>query len=137
MPGGRPRKVFTPDQLELASKLAGYGLTNDQIANILRIPRSTINNHEELLDAIKLGKDDAAHELHKTAYELAVKDKNPAMLMFWLKCRAGWREKSEIDVNHQLKPIIIRRRDGGAVELRSTEAKERLEDGSKRNQDRE
>lgn len=116
--GGRPEIKITPKELEQAKTLAGYGLTNEQIATIIGIGKSTINTKPELLEAIKLGKDLAAGNLHKTAYELAVKDKNPAMIMFLLKCKHGFREKNELDVTHRMEPIIITRpSDGSVIEL--------------------
>lgn len=83
---------ITPDQLKQASTLAGYGLTNEQIATILGISLRTINNKPELLQAIKDGKATAAATIMQTAFQIARKG-NAAMCMFILKCKHGWREK--------------------------------------------
>lgn len=115
---GRPEIKISPKEIEQAKALAGYGLTNQQIATIIGISLASINNKPQLLDAIKLGKDLAAGNLHRTAYDLAVKDKNPAMIMFLLKCKHGFRERQDIDVTHRMEPIIITRpSDGSVIEL--------------------
>ncbi len=91
----RPFLKFTNQQIEQVKTLAGYGLTNDQVATVMGIAKNTLYNNDELLAAIKTGQAIAATQLHKTAYEIAVKDRNPAMCMFILKCRHGWREKDQ------------------------------------------
>lgn len=124
---GRPTVILDPDKIQQAMDMAGYGLTNQQIATILNISVQSINNKPELLEAIKLGKELAANEIHKTAYTLAVKDKNPAMIMFLLKCKHGFREKQEVDINMGFKPVVITKLDGTKIELGMARAAAQIE----------
>lgn len=126
---GRPPLKITDQMISQVQTLAGYGLTNSQIATIIDIAETTLKSKPEFTAAIKKGRELAAGNLHRTAYEMAVKDKNPAMVMFMLKCKHGWREKQEIDITHGFRPVVIRKRDGSTVELSLTKDRKEIDDG--------
>lgn len=126
---GRPPIVFDSKELERVKDLACYGLSNEQICRIMGCGLSKATDPGEFSSAIKVGRDLGAEGLFHSAYHLAVVEKNPAMIMFLLKCKHGFREKNELDVTHRMEPIIITRpSDGSVIELshaqKQLEAKE-------------
>ena len=48
-------------------------------------------------EEIKNGKHIANMEIVLSAFQQAKSGRVPAMTMFWLKCRCGWREKAKED----------------------------------------
>jgi hypothetical protein len=82
--------------LELLEKLAGFGLSNEKMADIFNISRSTFQrelvNNEELRDTLDRGKAKVSVNVIGKAYELCMKG-NVTMLIFWLRCREGWKDE--------------------------------------------
>lgn len=72
---GRPSKYDTID-LEQVEKLAGYGLTDEEIGDFLGISHQTINTykdkHPEFLESLKRGKVRSDTEVVKSLYKRAV-----------------------------------------------------------------
>lgn len=81
---------ITNKEREQVKALAGYGLTDLDIANVLGFSEATLQRRcgEEL----KKGRSLAKSAVTQTAYKMAVSGKVPAMTMFWLKTRCGWKE---------------------------------------------
>lgn len=125
-----PKPVPISDEMiQAAEEMAAKGDTNCQIATQLGIARLITFEKNELANAIKRGRAKQLKEVERTAFQIALEDRNPAMIMFILKCRAGWREKQEIDITHGFRPIVIRKRDGSTVELSLTKDQKEIEDG--------
>jgi transposase len=91
----KPIITWNQETSKRVETLSGVGLDAKQIANVEGMSRATIFRlyAKELSD----GRDKAIANVSKKAYELAMSGKNPAMLMFWLKCRAQWREVQRIE----------------------------------------
>jgi hypothetical protein len=73
--------------------MAAYGMPEEQIACTIGpkgIDPKTLRKHfrRELL----LGATKANAKVAETAYQMAISGKCPAMTIFWMKCRGGWRE---------------------------------------------
>lgn len=102
--GGRPTFKPTKEQREKVESMAGYGLTAEQICNLVEVSRGTLFKYfgEEL----KQGEGKAHAQITHRAFDMARSGRFPAMTMFWLKCRAGWTEKIQI-TNDDLPPIEI------------------------------
>ena len=86
----RPRFNPTADQRKIVEVLVGCGLPEHEIARTLGINPKTLRKHcrwELDQGAIK-----AKAQVAQSAFKMAASGKYPAMTMFWLKCRAGWRE---------------------------------------------
>lgn len=117
--GGGPKPVIqiTPEMLQQAYELSCLGKTNIQIVTALGFNRHIAFEKGELGDAIKKGRLEALKRVEQTAFDIAITDRNPAMCMFLLKCRMGYREKQEIDLTHSFKPVVIQRKDGTTLEL--------------------
>lgn len=92
---------LTPEQVKQIETMAGLGLKVEQMASILGMSKKTFERRiKDTLgasDALEKGRAIAAHQVTKTAYELAKSGKVPAMTMFWLKCRERWRETQVVE----------------------------------------
>jgi hypothetical protein len=86
----RPEFQPTEEQRRTVEKLASYGVPQAEIARVVRIDPKTLRKHfREQLDTAAIRANGAVAE---TAYKMAVSGERPTMTMFWLKCRAGWKE---------------------------------------------
>ena len=98
---GRPRTELSSGDIRLARKSAELGLNGAMIADNLGIGETTFytlkKENADLHAAVKKGRSKAQTKLARTAYEVAVKDKNVTMLIFLLKTRLGYRDVSSIE----------------------------------------
>ena len=108
--------------------LAGYGLTRDQIAAVIGVSVSLLDHNDETKQAITRGREKAIALAAQTAFTMAVKEKNPQILMFWLKTQARWRERHEFDLNHNMAPIIIQKLNGEEIILTHRERRDGQEE---------
>lgn len=76
--------------------LAGYGFTHDEIGSHLGISEKTLRKHyrKEIDGAVIKANALVARSLHKMATS-----GNTAAAIFWMKARAGWREKASIEIS--------------------------------------
>lgn len=90
---GRPNWI--PPEPEKVEALAARGLTEEQIAHCLGISQETLIQkkkiYSEFSEAIKRGKAKGIGEIANRLYENA-KNGNVVAQIFFLKCRAGWKE---------------------------------------------
>jgi hypothetical protein len=101
---GRPKGagaiVWDDKQKEQAGKLAGIGCNLNQIANIMGVSPATLDamilRDPTISQAISNGRDNAAGQVMRTAYSMAVSGKIPAMTIFWLKTRQRWAEARDL-----------------------------------------
>ena len=84
----------------LVEEFAGEGLTQEQIAHSLGISPRTLDKRKadsaEFADAIKRGKARGIQFVANALMAL-IKDGNVPATIFYLKCRAGWRETDKPD----------------------------------------
>ena len=94
----RPRFSPTPDQRKMVEAMAGYGIREADIARTLGDegidPKTLRRYFRKELDtgAIK-----ANVGVAQSLYKLATSGKSPAAAIFWLKCRAGWKETTTLE----------------------------------------
>jgi len=97
--GGRPKIVFTPEQIIEVGALAAV-LSQEQIADYFGIGRTTFfeicERQPEVYEQYKKGKAKAIDEVAKGLI-LQAKEGNTSAAMFYLKTQAGWRETQHID----------------------------------------
>ena len=93
----RPRFKATPEERKMVEALSGYGVREDEIAQTVRegIDPKTLRKH--FRRELDHGAARANAAVAQTAYKMAVSGQHPAMTMFYLKCRAGWKEKSILE----------------------------------------
>lgn len=84
--------------------LAKIGLSEEQIATSLGISASTVTRRkrddEQFDRTLKAGKQKGIDAVTNALFEGATGDKpNTSAQIFFLKNRAGWRDKTEVDAN--------------------------------------
>lgn len=97
---GRPQIVIDEDLCKKAETLAAQGLTMEQIANVLGMSETTLYDKKgkfsEFSQAIKRGKDKGIASITSALFTKARNGDNTAMI-FYLKNRAGWKDKVETE----------------------------------------
>ncbi len=89
---GQPQHEPTAEQRNLVRALAGYGAPQDYIAGEIGVSKPTLLKHyaEELNSGVAKANSLVVESLFKTAVK-----GNVTAQIFWLKCRAGWRERED------------------------------------------
>jgi hypothetical protein len=125
-----PRPSFkpTPEQRKLVRSLAAVGLRQEWICErlCLRSPK-TLRRHFRA--ELSKGQAEATAAVARTAYEMAVSGRYPAMLMFCLKCRVPGNPLLETTVEKRVR----RGRSGGMVILglpKDQETEDKLDVGT-------
>ena len=84
--------------------MSGFGIPQPDIAIHLGIdPKSLRKHFREELDR---GSIEATAKVAQSLFNMATQGNNVAAAIFWMKARAGWREKQEM--HHSGEPVIIR-----------------------------
>lgn len=132
MPAGRPTK-YKDEYADLAYKFALLGAIDTQLADFFDVDEATINRwkkrHTEFCESLKRGKAQADAEVADMLFQRAKgyshdEDKifnangeplivptekhyppDTTAAIFWLKNRAGWKDKSEVDNNNKNENI--------------------------------
>lgn len=117
--------------LAQVERLASIGLTEEQIAQSLGISRSTITRRKRDDDAfgaaLKAGRASGVAAVTNALFEAATGEKpNTSAQIFYLKNRAGWRDKQEVEstlngditLNHDVEAAMQALRDAGIDPLK-------------------
>jgi hypothetical protein len=116
--------MFTPtdEQRRTVRALSGYGVPQEGIAIHIGIDAKTLRKY--FRDDLDRGSVEATAKVAQSLFHLATIDKNVAAAIFWMKARAGWREKQEIQFSNRpleqlsdadLERLIVR--PGGDTEI--------------------
>jgi hypothetical protein len=91
--------MFEPseDQRRTVRALSGYGVPQEGIAIHIGIDAKTLRKH--FRDELDRGSVEATAKVAQTLFHLATVEKNVAAVIFWMKARAGWREKSQVELS--------------------------------------
>ena len=104
-PVGRPKFEVTEEVLQEVEELAGQGLTVNQIATCLGVSPATIYNKQaqylEFLETIKKGEASGIEQVTNALFENATVDRNVPSIIFYLKNRAGWVDKTETKIHEE------------------------------------
>ena len=84
------------EQRRMARAMAGLGLPQEQIALLLEIDAKTLRKH--FRDDLDRGMAEANVKIAQSLFNMATTGNNVAAAIFWMKARAGWREKHEVTV---------------------------------------
>jgi hypothetical protein len=101
---GRPSYKPSDKDRNQVETMVGLGLTADDVCNVMGFSRATLFKY--FRDELAVGYSVAKTNVTQKAFEMATSGKTPAMTMFWLKCRAGWRE-THINTHEELPPVIV------------------------------
>jgi predicted DNA-binding protein (UPF0251 family) len=109
-PVGRPKFEVTDEVLENTRRFMAQGLTKEQCAASLGISVSTFQLYQaensEFSEAIKSGEAEGIQQVTNALYEKATIDRDNTAMIFFLKNRAGWVDKTETKV-HEEKTITL------------------------------
>lgn len=81
----------TDEQRRTVRAMAGYGMPHIDIATFLDIDAKTLRKH--FSRELELGSIEATTKVAQSLFRMATEGKNVAAAIFWMKARAGWREK--------------------------------------------
>jgi hypothetical protein len=94
---GREPFAPTDEQRRTVRAMAGYGVPHDDIALVVRCSPPTLRKRfRQELDVATI---EANARVAQTLYQQATTPGNVAATIFWLKARAGWREKQVVELN--------------------------------------
>lgn len=100
-----------PNTIFKIEALAGYGLTQAQVALILNMNANKFQLwlKKDVLarEAMDRGVARKNAKVAETAYKLAVSGDCPAATFFWLKTQCGWRETNHVDLS--VRPEVVYR----------------------------
>ena len=88
--------LFTPtaEQRRTVRVMAGFGIPQPDIATMLDISPKTLRLH--FRRELDRGAVEATLKVAQTLFQMATSGTNTAASIFWMKARAGWREKHEV-----------------------------------------
>ncbi len=92
--GGRPPYEPSDKDRQLVKHMAAYGAPEDEIAKVVGVAEKTLRKH--FRDELDTAHTQANVRVAERLYQQCM-DGNTTAMIFWLKTRAGWREKQEID----------------------------------------
>ncbi|WPB83749.1 hypothetical protein [Sediminicoccus rosea] len=93
----------TDEQRRTVRGMAGYGMPHVDIATFLDIDAKTLRKH--FTRELDLGSIEATTKVAQSLFRMATEGKNVAAAIFWMKARAGWREKQPEALMEDDKPI--------------------------------
>ena len=99
----------TDEQRRTVKAMSGFGVPQPDIATHIGIDPKTLRKwFREELDR---GSIEATTKVAQSLFRMATEGNNVAAAIFWMKARAGWREKQQVELSGP---------DGGPVEVEST-----------------
>jgi hypothetical protein len=88
--------VPTANDLAKIEIMSGYWLPQHYQATLLDVPidvfRKAAREDPLVKKALDKGKALGADKLHRRAFEMAIEDRNPTMMIFALKAQENWRD---------------------------------------------
>lgn len=92
----------TEEQRRTVRAMSGFGIPQESIATMLDIEPKTLRKH--FRRELDRGSIEATTKVAQTLFSMATSGQNVAAAIFWMKARAGWREKQELVLS--TKPVI-------------------------------
>jgi len=108
----RPKIKPTDEQRRLVISLSACGVLQEQIARRLGI-RSVKTLRKHFREELDRGTLDANTNVAQTLYKMAKSGRHPVATMFWLKCRAGWKDRSGYEPQAATPPPFVVAKDDG------------------------
>ena len=101
--------VPTDEQRRLVRAMSGFGIPQEQIATHLEMDAKTLRKH--FRQDLDRGMTEATTKVAQSLFQMATSGKNVAAAIFWMKARAGWREKHAVEVTgadgQALAPTVV------------------------------
>ncbi len=86
----------TDEQRRTVRAMSGFGVPHEGIAILLEIDPKTLRKYFQA--ELDRGSVEATAKVAQSLFHMATVDKNVAAAIFWMKARAGWREKHEVQI---------------------------------------
>ena len=93
----------TEEQRRTVRAMSGYGIPQEDIATFFDIDAKTLRKH--FRNEIDKGSIEATSKVAQSLFRMATEGKNVAAAIFWMKARAGWREKQQVE--HEFAPGAV------------------------------
>jgi hypothetical protein len=93
----------TDEQRKTVRVMAGFGIPQPEIAILLDIDPKTLRVH--FRRELDRGSVEATAKVAQTLFQMATSGHNTAASIFWMKARAGWRERHEVQVT-AVRPLV-------------------------------
>ncbi|WP_431266973.1 hypothetical protein [Dankookia sp. P2] len=84
----------TEEQRRTVRAMSGFGIPQADIATLIEIDDKTLRKH--FRRELDRGSIEATAKVAQTLFQMATSGENTAAAIFWMKARAGWREKHEV-----------------------------------------
>ncbi len=93
----------TDEQRRLVRGFSGFGVTHEDIAGHLEIDAKTLRKH--FRRELDRGSVEVTVKVAQSLFQMATQGKNVAAAIFWMKARAGWRERHEVKVTTAIEDL--------------------------------
>ena len=84
----------TEEQRRTVRAMSGFGVPHGDIGILLDIDPKTLRKH--FRHELDRGSIEATAKVGQSLFRMATEGNNVAAAIFWMKARAGWREKHEL-----------------------------------------
>ena len=84
------------DERRTVRALSGYGVPQEGIAIHIGVDPKTLRKH--FRDELDRGSVEATAKVARSLFRMATEGQIVAAAIFWMKARAGWREKTNLEV---------------------------------------
>lgn len=88
-----PKYKPTAEQRRQVKVMAGFGIPQADIANLIECDTKTLRKHYRR--ELDIGATEANTRVVAALFTMATVDKNPAAAIWWTKARMGWRDRSD------------------------------------------
>jgi hypothetical protein len=105
---GRPAYTPTDKDRATVKAMAGYGVPQPEIARVIGVAEKTLRKHfrDELDLAAIQANAQVAQSIFQRAVNLEAGQAGITAAIFWMKARAGWRDRVQIDANVSVRRSI-------------------------------
>src|SRR5436305_482537 len=86
----------TEEQRRTVKAMSGFGVPQPDIAIHVGVDPKTLRKW--FRDELDRGSIEATTKVAQSLFRMATEGKNVAAAIFWMKARAGWREKNSLEV---------------------------------------
>jgi DNA-binding XRE family transcriptional regulator len=94
----------TDAQIATVRAMSAYGIPQDDIAKVIGIDPKTLRKHYS--EQLEKGSIEATAKVAEFLFRQATTN-NVAAAMFWMKCRAGWSEKTRVEVSQRHEDLDL------------------------------
>lgn len=95
--GGNPPWEPTEEQRKQVETMSAMGIRQDDMAVIIGVDPKTLRKHcRKELDQ---GSIKATMKVAQSLFKQATEQDNTAAMIFWMKARAGWSEKTKTEIS--------------------------------------